>query len=61
MTQQSHFWIYTQNKISTSERKKNSQEAKEFPLWLSRLGTQHSVARKQVQSLAPLSGLRIWH
>ena len=32
----------------------------EFPLWLSRLRTQLVFMRMQVQSLALLSGLRIW-
>ena len=33
----------------------------EFPLWLSRLRTQLVSMRIQVQSLASLGGLRIWH
>ena len=32
-----------------------------FPLWLSELRTQRSGFRMQVQSLASLGGLRIWH
>ena len=32
----------------------------EFPLWLSRLGTQLVSMRMQIQSLSLLSGSRIW-
>ena len=37
------------------------KEKKELRLWLSRLGTQLVSMIMWVQSLASLSGLRIWH
>ena len=56
-------WGGGQNASLPSTHKQGTAEEaedQEFPLGLSRLGTRLVTMRTQIQSLVPLSGLRIW-
>ena len=47
--------------LKSKKTKNKTKKGLEFPLWLSRLRTQHSSMRMWVRFLTTLSGLRIWH
>ena len=52
-----HMW----NLIKVIQKNLFKKQKQEFPLWFSRSGTWLVSMRMQIRSLAPFSGLRIWH